>query len=114
MGKFQLRISRRRRSVLPGRPAIELKSRVGSFGNNVNNRTEEAIGNAADIWRAYEEGFSRLVIARRLHALAERSVDVARILVTLLGAARLGEDVSRGQAGKSMRYRSRIREDEAR
>ena len=37
--------------------AIELKSQVGSFGNNYNNRTEEAIGNAADIWRAYEEGF---------------------------------------------------------
>jgi type II restriction enzyme len=37
--------------------AIELKSQVGpSFGNNFNNRTEEAIGNAVDIWRAYEEG----------------------------------------------------------
>lgn len=37
--------------------AIELKSQVGpSFGNNFNNRAEEAIGNAADIWRAYEVG----------------------------------------------------------
>lgn len=37
--------------------AIELKSQVGpSFGNNFNNRAEEAIGNAVDIWRAYEEG----------------------------------------------------------
>lgn len=37
--------------------AIELKSQVGpSFGNNVNNRSEEAIGNAVDVWRAYEEG----------------------------------------------------------
>lgn len=37
--------------------AIELKSQVGpSFGNNFNNRTEEAIGSAADVWRAYEEG----------------------------------------------------------
>ncbi|MGV9596780.1 PaeR7I family type II restriction endonuclease [Streptosporangium sandarakinum] len=37
--------------------AIEFKSQVGpSFGNNVNNRTEEAIGSAADVWRAYEEG----------------------------------------------------------
>lgn len=34
--------------------AIEAKSQVGSFGNNFNNRTEEAIGNAVDIWRAYE------------------------------------------------------------
>jgi Restriction endonuclease XhoI len=37
--------------------AIELKSQVGpSFGNNFNNRTEEAMGNAVDAWRAYEEG----------------------------------------------------------
>jgi hypothetical protein len=36
--------------------AIEAKSQVGSFGNNFNNRTEEAIGNAVDIWRAYEAG----------------------------------------------------------
>ena len=37
--------------------AIELKSQVGpSFGNNFNNRTEEAMGNAVDVWRAYEEG----------------------------------------------------------
>ena len=37
--------------------AVELKSQVGSFGNNFNNRSEEAIGNAVDIWRAYEEGY---------------------------------------------------------
>jgi type II restriction enzyme len=37
--------------------AIEFKSQVGSFGNNFNNRTEEAIGNAADVWRAYQEGY---------------------------------------------------------
>lgn len=37
--------------------AVELKSQVGpSFGNNFNNRTEEALGNAVDVWRAYEEG----------------------------------------------------------
>lgn len=36
---------------------IEFKSQVGpSFGNNFNNRTEEAIGNAQDIWTAYREG----------------------------------------------------------
>ena len=34
---------------------VELKSQVGSFGN-VNNRTEEAIGNATDLWTAYREG----------------------------------------------------------
>jgi len=36
--------------------AVELKSQVGSIGNNFNNRTEEALGNAVDIWKAYEEG----------------------------------------------------------
>ena len=36
--------------------AIELKSQVGSFGNNFNNRTEEAIGTAHDLWVAYREG----------------------------------------------------------
>ena len=37
--------------------AIEFKSQVGpSFGNNFNNRTEEAIGTACDFWTAYREG----------------------------------------------------------
>jgi hypothetical protein len=36
--------------------ALELKSQVGSFGNNFNNRTEEAIGSAHDLWTAYREG----------------------------------------------------------
>ena len=35
---------------------VEFKSQVGSFGNNYNNRTEEAIGSASDIWAAYREG----------------------------------------------------------
>lgn len=34
---------------------IELKSQVGSFGNNFNNRTEEALGSAIDLWTAYRE-----------------------------------------------------------
>ena len=37
--------------------AIEFKSQVGpSFGNNANNRAEEAIGTAHDFWTAYREG----------------------------------------------------------
>lgn len=37
--------------------AIEFKSHVGpSFGNNFNNRCEEAIGSATDFWTAYREG----------------------------------------------------------
>lgn len=40
--------------------AVELKSQVGSFGNNFNNRTEEAIGTAHDLWTAYrEEAFGK-------------------------------------------------------
>lgn len=35
---------------------IEFKSQVGAFGNNYNNRTEEAIGSATDLWAAYREG----------------------------------------------------------
>jgi hypothetical protein len=36
---------------------IELKSQIGpSFGNNFNNRTEEAMGSSLDIWTAYEKG----------------------------------------------------------
>lgn len=36
--------------------SIEFKSQVGSFGNNYNNRTEEALGSATDIGAAYREG----------------------------------------------------------
>lgn len=37
--------------------ALEAKSQVGpSFGNNFNNRTEEAMGTALDLWTAFREG----------------------------------------------------------
>jgi hypothetical protein len=37
--------------------AVEFKSQVGpSFGNNANNRCEEALGTAVDLWTAYREG----------------------------------------------------------
>ncbi|MDF0644734.1 MAG: PaeR7I family type II restriction endonuclease [Nitrospira sp.] len=36
--------------------AMELKSQAGkSIGNNVNNRSEEAVGSAKDIWTAFRE-----------------------------------------------------------
>ena len=35
--------------------AVEFKSLIGSFGNNFNNRTEEALGNATDLWTAHRE-----------------------------------------------------------
>ncbi len=37
--------------------AVEFKSLCGpSFGNNFNNRVEEAVGNSTDLWTAYREG----------------------------------------------------------
>jgi len=37
--------------------AMEFKSQAGkSIGNNVNNRSEEAVGSAQDIWTAFREG----------------------------------------------------------
>ena len=45
--------------VVDGRllASVEFKSQVGpSFGNNYNNRTEEALGNATDLWTAYRDG----------------------------------------------------------
>ena len=36
--------------------ALEFKSQVGSYGNNYNNRTEEAIGTAHCLWTAFREG----------------------------------------------------------
>jgi hypothetical protein len=40
--------------------SIEFKSQVGpSFGNNYNNRTEEALGSATDLLTAYREGAFR-------------------------------------------------------
>jgi hypothetical protein len=45
----------------PSAISIELKSMSGSFGKNVNNRFEEVIGSACDLWRAHEEDrFGRL------------------------------------------------------
>ncbi len=34
---------------------IEVKAHVGSFGNNFNNRVEEALGSATDFWASYRE-----------------------------------------------------------
>ncbi len=48
--------------VVDGRlfATVEFKAQVGpSFGNNYNNRTEEALGSATDFWAAYREGAFR-------------------------------------------------------
>lgn len=36
--------------------SIEFKAQVGSFGNNYNNRVEEALGSSTDLLKAYREG----------------------------------------------------------
>lgn len=72
---FDIRFAEKKKRTLPGyfRPskewdllvvsgtnlvaAVEVKSQVGSFGNNFNNRVEEALGNATDFWQAYARGF---------------------------------------------------------
>jgi len=51
--KWDLLVADRHELVI----AIEFKSQVGpSFGNNFNNRAEEAMGSALDFWTAYREG----------------------------------------------------------
>ena len=40
--------------------SVEFKSHIGpSFGNNYNNRPEEALGSSTDVWTAYREGAFR-------------------------------------------------------
>ncbi len=40
---------------------LEFKSQIGpSFGNNYNNRSEEAIGSATDLWTAFRDGAFRV------------------------------------------------------
>ena len=36
---------------------VEAKSQGSSLANNFNNRVEEAIGQAADVWKSHERGF---------------------------------------------------------
>lgn len=36
--------------------AIELKSMGGSYAKNLNNRSEEALGSATDVWAAFKQG----------------------------------------------------------
>jgi hypothetical protein len=51
--------------------ALECKSQVGpSFGNNFNNRAEEAIGTAHDFQGAYREGGSLRTDLAPVHRLA--------------------------------------------
>jgi len=65
--------------------AIEAKSQVGpSFGNNFNNRTEEAMGSAVDLWTAFREGAFNATIKPWLGYLflLEDSLDSTRPVKT--------------------------------
>ncbi len=50
--KWDLVVTRRERLCA----AVELKSMAGSYGNNLNSRSEEALGSATDIWAAFKVG----------------------------------------------------------
>ena len=50
---------------------FEFKSQVGSFGNNFNNRSEEVIGSAADLWVAHHHGAYGSGPHRSRHAVSE-------------------------------------------
>ena len=65
--------------------SVEFKSQVGpSFGNNFNNRAEEAVGSATDLWTAfrYEQLCLRLV--------RERLYDATCLLLTSPADANTG------------------------
>jgi hypothetical protein len=50
---------------------FEFKSQVGSFGNNLNNRSEEVIGSAADLWVAHHHRAFSDDPRREQHGVAE-------------------------------------------
>lgn len=50
---------------------FEFKSQVGSFGNNFNNRSEEVIGSAADLWVAHHHGAYGDGMRRRRNRISE-------------------------------------------
>ncbi len=71
---------------------FELKSQVGSFGNNFNNRAEEAIGSATDLWTAFRENAFSLGEKRHNELqqpflgflmLLERSEETMRVVKTV-------------------------------
>ena len=65
--------------------AVEAKSHIGpSFGNNFNNRTEEAMGSALDLWTAYREGaFNKTVRPWLGYFLMLEDCDKSRAPVTV-------------------------------
>ena len=62
---------------------FEFKSQVGSFGNNFNNRSEEVIGSAADLWVAHHHG----AYGDGPHRSRNRVGETAPALLNPLGSA---------------------------
>jgi Restriction endonuclease XhoI len=60
---------------------FEFKSQVGSFGNNFNNRAEEVIGSAADLWVAHHHGAYGFGSRQRNNRIAEATPAVLNPVV---------------------------------
>ena len=82
---------------------VEVKSQVGSFGNNFNNRVEEALGNGTDFWAAYREGIfkpSQKPWLRHLFMLEERETSIRPTTPILLNPYQVDEAFQRQSYAK--------------
>ena len=92
---------------------MELKSQAGpSYGNNCNNRVEEALGNATDLWTAFREktfGQSTAPWAGYLMLLEDsaRSTSPVRVAEPHFKIRPEFRDVSYEQTRKSVSYAGR-------
>ena len=62
---------------------FEFKSQVGSFGNNFNNRSEEVVGSAADLWVAHYHRAFDDTPHRPRHGVGEVDPDPALLNPTI-------------------------------
>ncbi len=80
--------------------AFELKSQVGSFGNNINNRSEEVLGSATDFWTAYrEKGFE----SRKVGSAAGDLFDLSESKPPFLGFLMLLEECPKSISSVSVK-----------
>lgn len=92
---------------------MELKSQAGpSYGNNCNNRVEEALGNATDLWTAFREktfGKSKTPWAGYIMLLEEdeRSTSPVRVAEPHFRIRLEFKDVTHEKTKKSVSYAMR-------
>jgi Restriction endonuclease XhoI len=92
---------------------MELKSQAGpSYGNNCNNRVEEALGNATDLWTAFREktfGKSKTPWAGYIMLLEEdeRSTSPVRVAEPHFNIRSEFKDVAYEKTRKSVSYATR-------